>query len=411
MTRLLVYVDLDGTPRQVGESYLSLRRSRLTGSFSYDRDYLGLRGAYAIDPSLSMTGGNLALPRGLPGAFHDASPDRWGRNLIAKRMRTEAAEEGRPAPTLDDRDYLLGVSDETRQGALRFTTQAGGEFQHPSLDVPKLVALPSLLHSARAVSRGGADSMQAIKVLLDAGTASLGGARPKASVRDGDTLMIAKFPHHSDEWNVIAWEKVALDLAESAGISTPHTRLVDIDGHSVLLLDRFDRDSQGRVGYQSAMTLLGSEDGETRDYLEIAEAIPEVSSRASLDLRELWRRIAFSIAINNTDDHLRNHGLLRGKGGWHLAPAFDLNPNPDRRAQRSTTIAGAAGPKREIEALLSAVDYFDLTNASAKAILREVVGAASGWSNAARRAGVNSEEIARFEPTLNDCIALVSAHS
>jgi serine/threonine-protein kinase HipA len=189
MSRILTYLEIEGCTRVVGQAYFNFRRGRLTATFSYDRDYLGLRGAYAIDPVLRLTAGPWPLPQGLPGAFNDAATDRWGRNLIAKRLRAQASVEGRPTPNLDDRDYLLGVSDETRQGALRFKTDVDGEFQHPTPDVPKLIALPTLMHAADAVSRDEPDNMEAIKTLLDAGTGSLGGARPKASVRDGDRLL------------------------------------------------------------------------------------------------------------------------------------------------------------------------------------------------------------------------------
>jgi serine/threonine-protein kinase HipA len=292
VSRIRAYVELDGQPHEVGDAYFTFRRGRLTATFSYQRGYLELRNAYAIDPALRLTAGPWPLPHGLPGAFSDAAPDRWGRNLIAKRLRAQAAEQRRPTPTLDDRDYLLGVSDETRQGALRFKTDADEAFQHPAPEVPKLIALPSLLHAADAVARDGTDNMEAIKVLLDAGTGSLGGARPKASVKDGDRLLIAKFPHHADQWNVIAWEKSALDLAEDAGIDVPRRQLVGIEGNPVLLLDRFDRDGHQRVGYLSAMTMLEAQDGQARDYTEMAEVIPENSSATSADLRQLWRRSA-----------------------------------------------------------------------------------------------------------------------
>lgn len=190
MSRILTYLELDGRTWTVGNAYFNFRRGRLTATFSYDRDYLAARGAYAIDPELRLSSGSWALPHGLPGAFSDAAPDRWGRNLIAKRLRAQAGIDGRAAPTLDDRDYLLGVSDETRQGALRFKTDIDGDFQHPAPDVPKLIALPTLLHAANAVAGDEPDNMEAVKTLLDAGTGSLGGARPKASVRDGDRLLI-----------------------------------------------------------------------------------------------------------------------------------------------------------------------------------------------------------------------------
>jgi serine/threonine-protein kinase HipA len=408
MSRVLTYLDHDGETRAVGEAYFTFRRNRLTAGFSYDRDYLASPGAYPIDPVLRLDAGPWSVPRGLPGAFSDAAPDRWGRNLIAKRLRAQASAEGRPVPNLDDRDYLLGVSDATRQGALRFKTEADGEFQHPAPDVPKLIALPSLLYAADAVARDAPDNIEAIKALLDAGTGSLGGARPKASVRDDDRLLIAKFPHHGDEWSVIAWEKTALDLAEAAGITVPSRQLIGIDGQPVLLLDRFDRSRSGRIGYISAMTLLEAQDGEPRDYTEIAETLPEHSSATTDDLHQLWRRIAFSIAIHNTDDHLRNHGFLRDRAGWRLAPAFDVNPNPELGARRVTSIGGAGNPTEELHALLLYAHNFGLTNAQARGVIKEVAQAASGWESVARRNGITEAEIGRFRPTLQQTVAAIS---
>lgn len=409
MSRIRTFVDLDGQSQEVGDAYLNLRRGRLTGTFSYDRGYLGLRRAYAIDPALGLSAGSWPLPHGLPGAFSDAAPDRWGRNLIAKRLRSQAAAAGRPVPTLDDRDYLLGVSDATRQGALRFKTEADEEFQHPAPEVPKLIALPSLMHAANAVARDEPDNMEAIKTLLDAGTGSLGGARPKASVKDGDRLLIAKFPHHADEWSVIAWEKSALDLAEDAGIVVPRRQMVGVDGNPVLLLDRFDRAGDRRMGYMSAMTLLEARDGQPRDYTEMAEAIPEHSSATVADLRQLWRRIAFSVAIHNTDDHLRNHGFLRDRAGWTLAPAFDVNPNPDLAVQRVTSIGGASNPADEVKALLVYADNFGMTNHQARLVLREISDAAGNWVAVARRNRIADAEIARFDSTLTQTIEAVRA--
>ncbi|SDT77180.1 type II toxin-antitoxin system HipA family toxin [Actinoplanes derwentensis] len=407
MSRLRTYVELAGRTVAAGDAHFNFRRGRLTATFSYERDYLALPGAYAVDPALGLATGAWPLPQGLPGAFSDAAPDRWGRNLIAKRLRAEAVVEGRAMPTLDDRDYLLGVSDETRQGALRFKTDADDVFQHPSPDVPKLIALPTLLHAANAVARDEPDNLDAIKTLLDAGTGSLGGARPKASVRDDKRLMIAKFPHHSDGWSVIAWEKTALDLAEAAGIPVPGRQLVGIDGSPVLLLDRFDREGPNRIGYISSMTLLEAQDGQPRDYTEIAEILPENSSSAVEDLRQLWRRIAFSIAIHNTDDHLRNHGFLRRASGWRLAPAFDVNPNPELAAQRVTSVGGATRPADEVSALLVYAENFGLTDQQARTILRDVADAAANWGSIARRNGIAQAEIARFEPTLSHTIDAV----
>jgi serine/threonine-protein kinase HipA len=408
VTSIRAHVEIDGVTHPVGELHSTLRRGRLTSTFTYERDYLGLKQAYAIEPALGLSGGNWPLSRELPRSFDDAAPDRWGRNLISKRFRAEATASGGSLPTLDDRDYLLGVSDETRQGALRFTIDATGEFQHPSTDVPKLIALPTLLRAAEHVARNDPDGLTAIKTLLDAGTGSLGGARPKASVRDESALLIAKFPHHSDEWDVMAWEKTALDLAKTAGISVPTNKLVEVDGRSVLLLERFDRAGGRRLGYISAMTLVEADDGQSRDYLEVADAITENSAQTSADLRELWRRIAFSIAIHNTDDHLRNHGFLRRGGGWMLAPAFDMNPNPDLGSPRVTSIGGASDPAAEVKVLLAYAESFDLTDEAARRVLSEVADATSGWMSVARSNGVPRSECQRFEPALRQAIAVVA---
>jgi serine/threonine-protein kinase HipA len=241
---------------------------------------------------------------------------------------------------------------------------------------------------------------------LSSTVGSLGGARPKASVRDGDRLLIAKFPHHADGWSVIAWEKTALDLAEAVEIPVPNRQLVGI-GSPVLLLDRFDREGAHRVGYVSAMTLLEAQDGQPRDYTEIAEVIPENSSATTDDLRQLWRRIAFSVAVHNTDDHLRNHGFLRHKAGWRLAPAFDINPNPDLAAQRVTSIGGATDAAEEVNALLVYSENFGLTDSQARAVLREVADAAGGWEAVARRNGIAESEIARFDRTLKSTVGAV----
>jgi serine/threonine-protein kinase HipA len=239
-----------------------------------------------------------------------------------------------------------------------------------------------------------------VKALLDAGSGSLGGARPKASVRDDERLLIAKFPHPDDEWDVMAWEKTALDLASAAGIRVPRARLVQVDRRSVLLVERFDREAQRRVPYVSAMTLLEARDGDTHDYVEIAEAMADVSAGASADLNELWRRIAFSVLINNTDDHLRNHGFLHRRGGWQLSPAFDLNPDPDVRASRQTPIAGVETRAGAIDALMAYADAFRVDPPATAEILGRVSDAVSGWRKIAAGNGIRARELDLFEPAL-----------
>lgn len=305
------------------------------------------------------------------------------------------------ATQLDERDFLLGVSDFTRQGALRFQTSSKGEFLHAGTGVPQLDELPEVMRAAHAVASETSDEFAGIKALLDAGTASLGGARPKASVRDGEDLAIAKFPHHSDEWNVMAWEKIALDLAAEAGIEVPSTSLLDVDGRGVLLLDRFDRKGSTRIGYLSAMTALSASDGDERDYLDLAEEVAVLSQNPTRDLRELWRRIAFSVAINNTDDHLRNHGFLRRDTGWQLSPAFEVNPNPVSGAQRSTSIGGAGSVRGEVGVLIEYAPIFDLTATEAAAAFAEVLDAVAAWRGVAERHGLVAPETGRFAGVLD----------
>lgn len=252
----------------------------------------------------------------------------------------------------------------------------------------RLVELSALLAAARVVERGS-DDLAAVKTLLAAGSASLGGARPKASIRDGDRLSIAKFPHQANGWNVMAWEATALDLAARCDIKTPPHRLERVGDASILLVERFDRSEHGRLPYISAMTLLDRTDGEDADYVEIAEAFAVHGSRVRDYLRQLWRRIAFCLAVNNTDDHLRNHGFLRAAGGWTLAPIFDVNPNPEP-TERLTSIVGSTDRVGGLEALLGvargeALEAWDR--------IRRVV---SGWRTVAGANGISVKDQHRF---------------
>lgn len=229
-----------------------MHRSRVSTTFTYDSAYLaGTAGD--LEPGLPVSAGQQYVD-GLPGAFADSSPDRWGRNLIDKRRRAAQREASQRLPAATAIDYHVGVSDITRQGDLRFADRRDPKsFLAPGHDVPKLVSLPELLNAADNVSRSDAlavGDLDAVKSLLDAGSGSLGGARPKASVRaDDGRLLIAKFPHPGDEWDVMAWEKTTLDLAEAAGITAPRRRLTRVGTRNVLLVERFDRSGSFRVGY------------------------------------------------------------------------------------------------------------------------------------------------------------------
>jgi len=373
-----------------GKCYWTEKRSRVTGVFTYDEGYLAGNDNWNIDPALTLTTGAQSSRNGLPGAFRDASPDRWGQALIRHRFIRENQQRGGPLRSPNEVDYLLGVSDSARQGNLRFALEKDGVFLHPSDEIPKLVALPKLLDAAHRYA--AEQDEDAILILLGAGSASLGGARPKAAILDGEDLYIAKFPHRQDKWDVMAWEWASLSVAAEAGIAVPENRLVEIDGQNVLLVKRFDRINGKRIAYISAMTLLCMTDGEQADYAEIAEKLRDVSAFAKEDLQELYRRIVLSLFLNNTDDHLRNHGLLRSGSGWRLSPVFDVNPNPDSGEVRGTSVFGEFAKAPALAALAKNANAFELTAQAAEKILSEVSSAAKSLEKYAQRAGVKKPE-------------------
>jgi serine/threonine-protein kinase HipA len=339
-----VYVDLDGKPLLVGTLHARFRKNRESATFTYDPSWLSHPSRFALEPALVLhdLSHHTHTGHAMFGAFGDSAPDRWGRMLMRREERQRAKNEKRPPRTLNEIDCLLGVSDETRQGALRFAEQPGGPFLAVTgvgRQVPPLIELRALLAASDRVAVDE-DTEDDLRLLVAPGS-SLGGARPKASVRDHDNgLLIAKFPHPGDEVNQPAWEALALRLASAAGINASKGRLETVADRSVLLLHRFDRAEIRRIPFLSAMSLLGASDNESHSYLEIADALRQCSAAPGEDLVELWRRIVFSILISNVDDHLRNHGLLwEGPAGWRLAPAYDLNPTPTDIRPRVLSLA------------------------------------------------------------------------
>lgn len=342
--RVEVWVVIDARDVQAGILYSHRRRESESATFTYTSQYLGNSAAYGLDPALPLSTGAFQSPafqspagKAMFGAFSDCAPDRWGRTLVDRREAALAREQHRTARSLGEIDYLLGVRDDLRQGALRFREpgnasqdSTGAFLAVETKGVPAVTDLPTLLDLADRAERDEVD-LPDLQRLIQVGS-SLGGARPKAHVIDNNgRIAIAKFPSASgDTWNVMRWEKVALEMAKEAGIEVPTSQLLDLAGRSVLIVDRFDRtESRDRIGYVSAMTMLEARDGDERSYLEIAETLETVSDQATADLHQLWRRIVFSVLISNTDDHLRNHGFLHQRADvWRLAPAFDLNPNP-----------------------------------------------------------------------------------
>ncbi len=348
-----------------------------------------------------MAAGQFHTASALFRAFADPTPDRWGQALLRRAERGHARREGRTPRALGPVDFLTLVHDETRLGALRFRDATAGKDSTflSSTDRP----VPPLLHLARllaATNRIADDSASDddLALLLAPGT-SLGGARPKASVRGkGHELLIAKFPRDDDEWPVTAWEATALSLAVAAGIHTPEFRLQAVGKKSVLLVKRFDRDGQFRIPFMSAMTAVSAEDNQPHSYLEIADAIRRDGSQVNADLRELWRRLVFNVLVSNTDDHLRNHGFVRDGIGWRLAPAYDLNPTPaDVRPRVHALALNENDATASMEVALEVAPRFGIVLGEAREIGRQVATTVRSWRSAARKMGLKAKNLDRME--------------
>jgi len=397
-----VVVRIGGEDVLAGRLYSHRRRGSESATFSYGAEYLAHRDAYELDPLLPLAEGQQQTPvgRAIFGAFSDCAPDRWGRRLIQRAEHRRARHEGGGERSFGEIDYLLGVRDDLRQGALRLRDPATAAYLADERSgVPHLLDLPRLLDAARRLERDEA-SEDDLRSLLRAGS-SLGGARPKAHVLDeAGRVAIAKFPRPaSDDWDVIRWEAVALALARDAGISVPRHTLHLIDGRAVLIVDRFDRAGAQRVGYVSAMTMLEAGEREQGSYLDIAEVIERHSPSAGEDLRQLWRRIAFSILICNTDDHLRNHGFLRAStAGWSLSPAFDLNPDPRPGPKHLSTAIDYDTDAARLDPLMGVAEHFRLAGDRARSVLREVSAAAGRWRAVAREAGLDRAALEHMAP-------------
>jgi len=391
-----VVVSLGGADVLAGRLFSHRLRGRESASFGYDSAYLARPDAYALDPALPLVHGAQQTSVGLAmfRAFADAAPDRWGRTLITRAEKRRATAEGAPPRSLGEIDFLLGVRDDLRQGAVRFRDDDGRFLETDEVGVPQLTDLPRLLQAAEHLETGDETDLE-LRELLRVGS-SLGGARPKAHVIGAaGKIAIAKFPSaHDDTWNVLAWEKVSLDLARAAGIRVPDSELVRIGGRSVLIVNRFDRAGKRRLGYVSAMTMLEATDGDVGSYLDIAAVLEEISPQATEDLRELWRRIAFNVLISNTDDHLRNHGFLHVHvGSWTLSPAFDLNPNPAPGPKQLSTMIDGYETAARIDTLVTVAALFRLTEGDTASALADVLAATSRWQRVAANHALPEAEI------------------
>jgi serine/threonine-protein kinase HipA len=395
-----VHIDLDGRTRRVGLAGSNRIRGNETVVFEYAPQWLEDPDRFSIEPALRLTRGGFAPPPGqaIFGAIGDSAPDTWGRRLMQRSERRLAEREGRAVRTLAESDYLLGVADEIRLGALRFRWAGQETFQAPiRAGVPVLIELGRLLQITERILRDE-ETDEDLQLIFAPGS-SLGGARPKASVVDQHgNLSVAKFPKETDDYSIETWEAIALRLAGQAGIAIPHHELIEVVGKPVMLSRRFDRSGATRIPFLSAMAMMGARDGERGSYPEIVDALAQYGAQGRTDAHALYRRVAFNVLISNVDDHLRNHGFLRlGNAGWTLSPAYDLNPMPtDLKARVLTTNIDLDEGTCSIDLLEASSEFFGLTLVQARTIIKEVATVTATWRDGAKAVGARSAEINRM---------------
>lgn len=381
----------------VGQMRFTQTGPRPFSTFIYDQEWSGNPQAFAIEPALPLGGGMFHtsgrpghMRDALPGVFSDAAPDDWGRRLLERAYGNGLSEF----------EYLTLSDDMCRQGALRFLDAEGEIIRGNAPDaVPRLVELESITAIARAYEQGKEISTEEMQALAGAGGS--GGARPKANVRDGDALWMAKFTSVHDQRPIERVEVATLRLAHDCGIRTPKVRLeLDDSPFPVALIERFDRRGSARIPYISARTALGKTGTEYGSYTEIVDFMRGYSANPQADFEELYRRLIFTILVSNKDDHLKNHGFLYvGNGQWRLSPVFDVNPAPDRDPHLETAIIEGGAHDRSIDLAREAAPFFEIAEADARRKIREMAQKiADGWRDSLREVGVTGSLAKDYEP-------------
>ena len=408
MKELTIYVYADWPadgPVLVGRLFSSESRGKEVFSFEFDKAWLRRPEAqYTLDPDLLFHTQRQFVPSDKPvfGVFADSCPDRWGRRLMQRREAIIAKRADRKPRRLSESDYLLGVFDETRMGAFRYSLNKGDTFLSSDRDLaaPPWVALRKLEAAAYSLdSDTAAEEEKWINMLLAPGS-SLGGARPKASVcgPDGD-LWIAKFPSKTDEINVGAWEAVVHTLAQQCDLDVPEGKLMRLSKNGgTFLSKRFDRESGKRIHFASAMTLLGKTDGNIdSSYLDIASFIRAHGATPGKDLQELWKRIVFHMCVSNTDDHLRNHGFLLRHDGWHLSPAYDINPT--NYGEHLHLCVTEYDSTIDLNLALETAEFYDVSLSFAREYIERTKATVDkNWPHLAAENGISRAEIERMAP-------------
>lgn len=374
-------------------------------SFVYSDEWLSSPGAFPLGPDLELYRGPQypATGRGLFGFMADGSPDRWGQRLLARREGSLARAEGRRPRALYGPDILLGIEDATRMGAIRYRVREGEPFLAAAEQpIPSLARLRRLGQAARRFeqsSQAGVEDDSPDLLDLFAPGSPLGGARPKAVIEHEGILYLAKFPSADDLRDVGGWEYLVHALGSQVGLSLPAAQIMKSSGgHRIYLSARFDRNRPERIHYASAMSLLNRRDGEEgASYLDLADLVARegVRGRVEGDLEELFTRVVFNVAVGNRDDHLRNHGFLRAPGGWRLAPAFDVNPNPEKREhQLALDEASYAG---DVDTVMRTCRHYQIKEGRAEEIAARVLAVVGTWRAKARSLGLKESEISLME--------------
>lgn len=375
------------------------RGDRGSVRFAYDPAWLRQAHAFPLDPELDLTAGEFFPGNANFGVFMDSCPDRWGQTLMKRGESVEAREQGRTPRVLGAWEFLLGVQDCTRMGALRFTRPDENNFlANEALSAPPIARIAELQAIAFELTKKKQDDLGAIKewlrVLVAPGS-SLGGARPKANLVDEEgSLWIAKFPSSDDDYDVASWEMLVQQLAKECGITVPASRLIRIgSGYHTFMVKRFDRVGATRRFFASAMTMTGHQDSEDASYLELAEFIATWGETGGIahDLEELFRRVVFNVATANRDDHLRNHGFIRTPAGWRLAPAFDMNPS--FKKQEHTLSLDLYTHEPDLAVVLKTAEYYRLSKTKAEEIIANVCNVIEGWRTHAKRLGLSAHEL------------------
>lgn len=409
---ILVYENFSSDePQKMGFLYVDVLRGTEHYAFEYNADWLkATKFLFNLDPDISLFRGRQYTSKNIFGMFADSSPDRWGRLLMSRREAIKAREANRKPNKLYDSDFLLGVYDQTRVGALRFKEIESGPFisDDREMSAPPWATLRSLEEASYQFENDdNYFNDKWLKQLLKPGS-SLGGARPKATVQDEQgNLWIAKFPAKNDEYNVGAWEKVVHDLAKLCGLNVPASKVERFSkAGSTFLVKRFDRELKRRVHFASAMTLLGKSDGASAQdgssYIEIVEFIKAYGACPKSDLVELFKRLIFNMVVSNTDDHLRNHGFILTKQGWTLSPLYDVNPVP----YGDTLFLNVDSYENSIslDLALSTAHYYDITLTEAKTYGDKIVSVVrNNWESFACKYGLNREQIEEMRPAFSIC--------